>query len=414
MKNLPEDKLFNSVENRLRNYSELPDDEGWDRISRSISSFTEPQWTIWTNRTAATLSLVILFFLFYRENVFHYDKPQTSSSSSTPNDKKRTEAAQSTISKTEIMKQEPSRISNPASNALSINSFPRSKYAGEQKAMNISSMQSVIAEIQKDERQLSKSPINDTADNLIVETFKTDSILIEVAELSIDSPVFAGHVLPPTKKRKRANLTFYSMISPALSFQHATPETSDGVVVDRLNSPGVMSQERFGFTIETGVQGLISDRFQYIVGLSYYQQSQRLSYEEKSDGTVIESGDDFSFDIKPAATTQTFDYSMRNVGIQAGVIYTLKLQGLMHKAGVMLQYQKGVIQADEDDVYDNSSSDYLNYQVLYRVEYAFRSGVGFFVQPAYTHSIIANESLDAPFKLKQSRASLGVGIVYRF
>ncbi len=80
----------------------------------------------------------------------------------------------------------------------------------------------------------------------------------------------------------------------------------------------------------------------------------------------------------------------------------------------MLQYQKGLIKANEGDVYDNSSSDYLNYQFLYRVEYALPSGIGLFIQPAYTHSIIANESLDAPFKLKQSRASLGIGVVYRF
>ena len=209
-------------------------------------------------------------------------------------------------------------------------------------------------------------------------------------------------------------MTWYSMISPSLSFQHVTPESEDGVVVDKLNSPGVISHERFGFSIETGVQGQISERFQYVVGLSFYRQSQQISYEEKSDGAVIESGDDLNYDIKPATTTRTFDYSMGNVGVQAGVLYTLKQRGLMHKAGVMLQYQKGLIQGKEDDAYDNSSSDYLNYQFVYRVEYAFRSGVGLFVQPAYTHSIIANESLDAPFKLKQSRASLGIGIVYRF
>jgi hypothetical protein len=232
--------------------------------------------------------------------------------------------------------------------------------------------------------------------------------------LNRDSAESAGQVLPPIKKRKKSKLTFYSMISPSLSFHHVTPESEDGVVVDKFNSPGVISHERFGFSIETGLQGHISERFQYIVGLSFYQQSQQLSYEEKSEGTIIESGDDLNYDIKPVTLTRNFDYTMCNVGVQAGILYTLKLQGLMHKAGVVFQYQKGLIQANEDDVYNNSSSDYLNYQLLYRVEYAFSSGVGLFVQPAYTHSIIANESLDAPFKLKQSRASLGVGIVYRF
>jgi hypothetical protein len=413
MKNLPEDELFNCVENRLRNYSELPDDEGWDRISSAITSVTEPKWTIWTNRTAATLSLVILFFLFNGENVFHSDTAQTSSNNA--NDKKKTEPAQSTISsKTELMKQEPSRADNPARPSLSINSLPRSKFSDARNAMNISSKQSVIVETEKDGRPLSDPPINYSDEYVIAETFKTDSLLIEVTELNRDSAESAGQVLPPIKKRKKSKLTFYSMISPSLSFHHVTPESEDGVVVDKFNSPGVISHERFGFSIETGLQGHISERFQYIVGLSFYQQSQQLSYEEKSEGTIIESGDDLNYDIKPVTLTRNFDYTMCNVGVQAGILYTLKLQGLMHKAGVVFQYQKGLIQANEDDVYNNSSSDYLNYQLLYRVEYAFSSGVGLFVQPAYTHSIIANESLDAPFKLKQSRASLGVGIVYRF
>jgi hypothetical protein len=174
MKNLPEDELFNFVENRLRNYSELPDDEGWDRISSAITSVTEPKWTIWTNRTAATLSLVILFFLFNGENVFHSDTAQTSSNNA--NDKKKTEPAQSTISsKTELMKQEPSRADNPARPSLSINSLPRSKFSDARNAMNISSKQSVIVETEKDGRPLSDPPINYSDEYVIAETFMTAS-----------------------------------------------------------------------------------------------------------------------------------------------------------------------------------------------------------------------------------------------
>jgi hypothetical protein len=40
--------------------------------------------------------------------------------------------------------------------------------------------------------------------------------------------------------------------------------------------------------------------------------------------------------------------------------------------------------------------------------------MSFVIQPGYTHSVIANESLQAPFRLKQSRAGIGIGIVYSF
>ena len=414
MKNLPEEELFNSVENRLRNYSELPDDEGWERISSAITSNNEPKWIIWTNRTAATLSLVILFFLLNGE-IVSYNYASEKSQSNIADKKKKADLALSTpSSKTELTRPEPIRKDNRATSSTRTLDHSEDKDFGQREAANSNLSQSTIGKKQEEERLIEVSPTSDEAENAITETFKTDSVLIAVKESKKDSAASVGYVLPPTKKRKKSKMTWYSMISPSLSFQHVTPESEDGVVVDKLNSPGVISHERFGFSIETGLQGQISERFQYVVGLSFYRQSQQISYEEKSDGAVIESGDDLNYDIKPATTTRTFDYSMGNVGVQAGVLYTLKQRGLMHKAGVMLQYQKGLIQGNEDDAYDNSSSDYLNYQFVYRVEYAFRSGVGLFVQPAYTHSIIANESLDAPFKLKQSRASLGIGIVYRF
>jgi hypothetical protein len=416
MKNLPEDELFNFVENRLRNYSELPDDEGWDRISGAIISDTEPKWIVWTNRTAAALSLVILFFLLNGEYVSYGDASKEILSNIS-HSKKKVDLAPSTISsKTELKTPEPRSKDNREKAASPVRSLNHSEdeYYNEQEVPNINSGQLVIGEKQEEESLMAVSPANHSTGRVHAETFRTDSMLIAVRGPRKDSAASVESVRPPSKKRKKSKLTLYSMISPSLSFQHVTPESADGVVVDKLNSPGVISHERFGISIETGLQGQITERFQYIVGLSFYRQSQQISYEEKSDGTVIESGDDLNYDIKPSTTTRTFDYSMGNIGVQAGILYTLKQRGLIHKAGVVIQYQKGLIQANEGDVYDNSSSDYLNYQFLYRVEYAFRSGVGLFIQPAYTHSIIANESLDAPFKLKQSRASLGIGVVYRF
>src|SRR5262245_38788384 len=106
MKNLPEDELFNFVENRLRNYSELPDDEGWDRISGAIKSNSEPKWIVWTNRTAATLSLVILFILLNGEHL-SYNDASREILSNIADTKKKVDLAPSTItSKTELTRPE--------------------------------------------------------------------------------------------------------------------------------------------------------------------------------------------------------------------------------------------------------------------------------------------------------------------
>jgi hypothetical protein len=73
MKNLPEEELFNSIENRLRDYSELPDDETWNKIAGVILPVTEPSWIVWMNRTAAALSLLVLILLSTGNNNSYND-----------------------------------------------------------------------------------------------------------------------------------------------------------------------------------------------------------------------------------------------------------------------------------------------------------------------------------------------------
>ena len=417
MKNLPDDELFNSVENRLRNYSELPDDNVWERISGATPPASEPKWIIWprsvSGRTAVTLSLVVLFSLFYRHNVKdglftndlpnNYDVAEKSVESIVP----------SGASEVALKNLPGTSKKDSAINEKQVKHFSNTRTypAG----MNSSHPINASAEWGNSDVKISSLEVQNESDERTKDNESNEnSVSVVTKPLKEDSASIVGHILPAQKKRKKSKLMFYSMISPSLSFQHVTPDSQDGVVIDKINSPGVISLERFGFTIETGVQGQLGKRFQYLLGLSYYQQSQSLEYEGHSNGTTIESGEDLNFVIKPETITGSFEYSMRNIGVQAGILYTLKQRGLMHKPGLVFQYQKGMLQANEDVAYDNSSSDYINFQLLYRVEYTLRSGAGLFIQPAYTHSIVANESLSAPFKLKQSRASLGVGIVYRF
>ena len=415
MKNLPDDELFNAVENRLRNYSELPDDDVWDRISGATPPAIEPKWITWPRYvagTAVTLSLAVLFSLFYENNV--RDGVATND---LPDNNVVTEKRVESIVRPGASESALKNLPETAKKESRINKKPvRDSYRRtETVEMNSSHPINAIPGRRRSDEKISALEVQNELDGGIKDNkSEVDSVSIMTKHLNEDSAAVVGHVLPPQKKRKKSKLMFYSMISPSLSFQHVTPDSQDGVVIGNINSPGVISLERFGFTIETGVQGQMGKRFQYIFGLSYYQQSQRLEYEGHSNGTTIESGEDLNFVIKPESITRSFDYSMRNIGVQAGILYTLKQRGLMHKPGLVFQYQKGMMQAHEDAVYDNSSSDYINFQLLYRVEFTLRSGVGLFIQPAYTHSIAANESLNAPFKLKQSRASLGVGIVYRF
>jgi len=404
MKNLPDDELFNAVENRLRSYSELPHEDTWSEIAKAIPTSNVPHMIYWTNRLGAAVALALLFLLVLNNNAV-YDKDQTIHNPVTANNFDE-----------EHFKDERS----PAKTRVSeIPSHPsigiKNDFVAEGDSFKPATMQGHISATENVFDNSSSTDPVATGENENLFAESGDKIEVKQSkEIKDDSISSAKHVLPPKTKQKRTRISFYTVVSPSLSFQHITPDAQDDVVIEKFNSPGVISAQRFGFGVDAGLQGRISDRFQYIAGLSYYQQSQQLEYEEKTDGAVIESGDDLNFVVRPGTVQRSFDYCMRNLGLQAGVLYTLKQKGLMHKAGIVLQFQKGFLDSREGDIYTNSASSYVNYQLIYRVEYAIDRQWNIFLQPGYTHSIIVNESLDAPFTLKQGRASLGVGIVYSF
>jgi hypothetical protein len=137
-------------------------------------------------------------------------------------------------------------------------------------------------------------------------------------------------------------------------------------------------------------------------GLSYYHQSQFVAYQQQSNA-IVTSQENMSYEILPGSKEHSFDYTVHNVGVQAGLLHTLSQRGLIHHVGVIIQYQHGLSHVAENEVYNNATSNYLNYQLLYRVEYKVSSKINFFVQPTFTHSLISNESLQVPFRIKQPR-----------
>jgi hypothetical protein len=217
-------------------------------------------------------------------------------------------------------------------------------------------------------------------------------------------------------KKKRAGISFYVLFSPTLSFQTATPSARDGIVIQKINKPSLFSGDRLGLAFEAGVQGRLSKKVEYFGGLSVYHQSQTLRYTYQSSGNFVmdNGGDDLSYTVKPTAVERSISYSMLNIGAQAGVLYTLKEHRLSHKIGLALHYQKGLTQGSAGEPYDNASSTYLNYQVLYRAEIMLDSHLTFIVQPSITRTWLVNETLLAPFALKQYRPGISVGLSYRW
>lgn len=219
----------------------------------------------------------------------------------------------------------------------------------------------------------------------------------------------------PAKKKTKIRPQVYFTLAPSLSFQKITPEQTDAVNIRGLRSPGVLSADRFGISLEGGLQRPLTKHLEVYTGISFYQQKQNLTYEYLSpDSVEVTSPGNGQYTIKPKTETRDFKYSMLNAGISAGLFYRIKGEKLMHKLGAGIQYQKGLLRMGSEDTYDNAGSSYLNYQISYRVEYLLNSKVNIFIQPGFTHSFYAKEKLAEPFTIKPYRAGIGFGMIYHF
>jgi hypothetical protein len=218
------------------------------------------------------------------------------------------------------------------------------------------------------------------------------------------------------KKKKLVHGNLYAIITPSLSFQKIAPITNDELEVIGFESPGVMSKERFGLSLDIGYERAFTKKLEWYAGLSFYRQKQTLSYNYYSpDEFDVKSNGDGGFAMTPKVVMKSFDYGMLNTGVAGGLRYTIKTGGLKHKFGAGLQFQTGLLKADgEQASYSNASASYFNYQLSYRLEINIRRRIDVFLQPSFTHSILANESLKEPFELKPYRAGVGLGVLYRF
>ncbi len=219
------------------------------------------------------------------------------------------------------------------------------------------------------------------------------------------------------QKRKAWHPVLYFSLTPSLAFQKVTPMRNDDIHISGLQEQSMLSGNRAGLSLETGGQITLLKGFDLYGGLAYYQQNQSVTYNYTlPSATNVNSQESMDYVITPEGGSHKFRYAMRNAGVSAGFLYTVKDAKLMHKIGAGLQYQRGFMKARSGDTYENSGSQYLNYQVHYRLEWAAtRAGrTRLFVQPAFIHSFWSHETLREPLTLKPYRVGLSFGVNVAF
>ena len=411
MKNLPDDELFNKLKVRLQNFEEHPDDDVWDAISNGMTK-PEPHWIRPVERSAVLLAALLMFGTWYVTGTQPEHQQMLSQ-----------EGKETTLPLTTSPAQdEVKRILPPAPTADF--ALPQAKPA---EGSHMSVHDTKVSDTKRDARRKTawhlETPtksFEDTKDIAYAETINsaithaadaTDSKQLATAnqpepiatEDSLTRPVTISPTLnktdslavdiPSASKRpmKRArSWRLYGVATPSLTFLHVSPSTADDASFVSLNSPGVLSKERFSLQFEMGAQFTLARRFAVFTGLTYYHQSMELSLEQLASGTrAITTQHSTDFTFEPNTTTTTISYDMQNIGLTTGLLYSVSMGKIVHQFGAALQYEYGILQPSSESERRRSNS-FLNYRISYRAEYGLTGQLSRFL---YSRRLVARCSM---------------------
>lgn len=451
MKNTPEKDFWNSIKSRLQAYTENPEEESWDKIIAALPPKPARRYV----RTPGLLVLVLASFIggivtsqyynyisqsvFEKANHMTFDQRYISEKRKmggdqaaksfhrqhqTPEKEGSNILSEGAISKSHYTENETSLYHNHASdNSPSITRrlLTRNEHSTHQQEQVQNAIEDATNIFEYDEQKEVKS--NSTASdqakqegNIAMATKSVKDSVAENENRTIERKVVEEEKKEQAVKKKRVlHPQLYVVLTPSLSFQKVTPRTDDDKVVSELVSPGIFSHERIGYALELGYQRPVTKNLEFYSGISYYHQRQKIRYNSADPSHVeILPSAQGGYAITPGSTLHTFNYSMSNMGVSAGFFYQIKSTKLMHKVGAGLQYQKGMLRGVSEQVYDNSKSTYLNYQLSYRMEYRVRTSTHIFFQPTLTHALYSKEHMNGPLTVKPYRAGIGFGVIYQF
>jgi hypothetical protein len=420
MKSLPENEFWKAIGKRLENYQEDPADD-WDKIAGAMASANTGAKNL-SRSSDIVASVVLAFILGFQVAQLQYNtlgQNQAEARSAQLTEKilpKENRRSESKNNEPEVDQLKDSEKNSPVISEYNQRDV-KPEIAGTSKIRVSESTIDMSGVISESTNEAEGSvPSKSETSGTIAELTKTDTIS-EANVLKRDTTVVSSPVVAQKEKRKKKfRPSVYFQLTPSMAYQKIIPSRNDQVTIQKINSPGVISADRFGWSAEAGFQMQVAPKLELYASLSYYQQQQAVSYDYLSaeNPGITQDPDSWSFTIAPGSGTRTFNYNMRNVGTSAGVLYFLNGKKLMHKMGGGVFYQKGLMSSKEGDSYTNSNADYFGYQLLYRLEYVLSRKAGFFVQPNFSHSVFSNEELNEPFKIKPYRAGIGLGIVYHF
>jgi hypothetical protein len=268
-----------------------------------------------------------------------------------------------------------------------------------------------LGDQQQSKAQSRKNP--DSANNVSLMT-SADVVKDSVNNKAEEKPVtkMAASKEDSENKKQKSNrkLSLYFTAMPTLGYQRIEANQNDNVFVESISKVSNFSTKRLGVRAEIGVEYALTQKFRMFGGVLYYQRKQTIDYVERVPvNDVIENPVDTVVVLQPEFTSQsrTFEYELRNLGVQLGVNYILKEKKFLHTIGTGIEFHKALnkLPADQQRLgFHSNPSTFVFANVYYRLQYPAQGRLRGVFQP----------TLNAPFFVKPYGLGLNLGLTYHF
>lgn len=405
---------------RLRNYSEEPKIELWQKIAASAGSNRRP---LTTRRTWWILILGVIavggLYYFERTNtrtgqsqVVSETLPLSESLSLTDKDGTGTVSSE----KTTVQDTGVGAVGNTSTQST-VNDISL-----QQEHLPMTNELSSEASSDQDEDKFDEGIVDDVpiqgneienTDNRAIEKVVETKLVVKAAKDD------EGKTVIKEKEKKRNRFSIYFTIMPTFGYQRINSNSSDDLIIESVKRISTFSTDRLGVRAELGVEDPLTKRIKVFGGLVYYQRKQTITYTQKQvERTDVTEGPDGQIIVVPHFTyvEKSFEYELKNLGVQVGVSYELSRRKLLQTLGTGFEFHMALNKLESSQVpeFTNNPSAYVFYNLYYRLQYPAEGRLRAVFQPTLNYSFYINQNLNAPFYVKPYGLGLNLGFTYNF
>lgn len=224
----------------------------------------------------------------------------------------------------------------------------------------------------------------------------------------------------PEKKKSPNKFGIYFTIMPTFGYQRINSNSTDDIIIEGIKKISAFSTDRLGVRAELGVETSVAKRFKVFSGLVYYQRKQTIDYTEKQvEYTEVSEGPDGDVILVPAYkyVERSFEYELKNLGLQVGVSYELSRKILLQTLGTGFEFHVALNKLNSSPTapeFTNNPSAYVFYNLYYRMQYPAEGRLKAVFQPTLNYSFYINQNVNAPFYVKPYGLGLNLGLTYNF